>query len=159
MIKQVQVLLATVVALFCGTLAINGACQAAAEYSAATAASASATAGTGSNLGSAVNSSLNDTSQQVGAATVSEPRLAARRARRAVGDRPLPADARAMESTRRARLGATHAADAAPKERAVAETPCAPSAVEKSSGAKPNPACKAEPQVEYPSSITLSFPK
>ncbi len=160
-----QALVVTAIALLGGALTTNGFGQAAAEYSAATAGSASATANAGSSLGSSVNSSLNKTTQRFVTsvpertpAPVERQRVAVRRARRAVIGGPLPVNPQAA-STRQIRMGSGRT-DAQPaREAATGSKPCAPSAATGSPDRKTNPPCKPEPQTEYPSHVTLSFPQ
>lgn len=160
------ILLATAITFWLGAYAAAGFCQAAAEYSAATAAAASASANVGTSLGSALNNATGNVSERIGQSStlVPQPHRPGSRARRVVVARPLPANAQAIYA-RQVRLGFNRT-DAAPlaKEARAAQPGCVPSPAAGSAGnnatdSKTSLACKPEPQVEYPSSVTLSFPK
>lgn len=161
------ILIATAITFCFGAYAATGLCQAAAEYSATTAGAASASANAGSSLGSALNNATGSVSQSIGQSPtmVPPPHRPGSRARRVAVGRPLPANARATQYARQMRLGfsRTEAAPAAKEARAAAPG-CAPSPAAGSAGNKATDstaslACKPETQVEYPSSLTLSFPK
>jgi hypothetical protein len=169
-----QALLLTAITLSVAAFAVNGLCQAAAEYSATTAAAATAATQAGSAIGNAVNGATQQAAGQLvgpSGTPAAQSRQAARRARRAaVEGRALAVPVRPVESPRAMRLDFNHATDARPasKERA-AGSPCPPPgqvsgdtkalADNKTPVENKTDSCKQETPPEYPSVVHLSFPK
>lgn len=162
--KKLMVL-ATATTLCFGGYAVNGLCQAAAEYSTTTSAVASGAANAGSSLGAALNNVTGNASKSIGQSSKSVPqaRRPGGRATRGVAVR-LGANAQALQYARRMRLS-SNLRETAPDagESRAALPPCAtspaPSSTDtKAADAKTNPACKPELEVAYPSTLKLSFP-
>ena len=156
-----QTVLATAIALcLLGALPATGLCQAAAEYSMTTAGAASATANAGPGVNAALNSLAGKAAQQLGgrpAERATRPTVE----RRGVGlvprriVRPVPANPQLTGPVGQMRPSSNRR-DAAARSAVI---PCAAAPLNASPEDKTNAACKPNATVEYPSVLSLSFPK